>query len=357
MLEIAAHRAGDEVPGAKQHLAVCARCRALLASLLDLQPTEPVDGGPELPRLEPRPVRLPPQELKTGQLWSATLDNRPDWREIIVVLAPQPAVDEHDMVLIAPVDTAFDDATNTDLIVDDSPLGYRHLVSVGMQGVVLRAQLDRYLGRLEMPEREAIADIYRTLVGQSQRTTQAPTGLQLAGPEDPRAAARAARLAELRALFAPADRLLGRETEHDQLDVVTLGAILAGVISGDDWDRQSLLATTGVDGAVFDRMLHDQLDLTDQTDVPEVQRVLNVIYLDDWRSPVRASLQRSRGGGRQATGAEPAIAARSFAGVSDDERDRDLMRDQSSIDESARAREHAIESYLQALEKQIDDAQ
>jgi len=53
----------------------------------------------------------------------------------------------------------------------------------------------------------------------------------------------------------------------------------------------------------------------------------------------------------------PAIAARSFAGVSDAEREDDLMHDQTAIDESEHARAHAIESYLQALGKQIDDAE
>jgi hypothetical protein len=85
--------------------------------------------------------------------------------------------------------------------------------------------------------------------------------------------------------------------------------------------------------------------------------VLNVFKLDDWRTPVRGSLHRSRGGSREATGAEPAIAARSFAGVSDAEREDDLMHDQTAIDESEHARAHAIESYLQALGKQIDDAE
>ena len=357
MLEIAAYRAGEDVPEAELHLASCARCRALLATLPELQPPAPSQPGPQLPRLQPRPVQLSPRELKTGQLWTATLEGQPDWREIVVVLAPQPAVDSQEMVLIAPVDTAFDDATSTDLIVNDSPLGYRHLVSMGMQGTVLRDQLDRYLGRLDMPEREALVDIYRTLLGHSDRTTEAPSGLPLVGPDDPRASARATRMDELRSLFAPADRLLGQEPEHDRSELITLGGILTGVITSSEWDRPSLLTAAGVDGAVFDRMLNDQLDLTDQTDVPEVQRVLNVFKLDDWRTPVRGSLHRSRGGSREATGAEPAIAARSFAGVSDAEREDDLMHDQTAIDESEHARAHAIESYLQALGKQIDDAE
>jgi hypothetical protein len=290
-------------------------------------------------------------------LWTAALEDAPGWRELVVVLAPQPSVGGREMVLIAPVDTAFDDATSTDVIIDESPLGYRHLVSVGMQGIVLREQLERCLGRLDTAEREAIVDIYRALLGDSERTTQAPTGLPLAGPDDPRAPARAARADALRSLFAPADRLLGQEPEDDEPEMITLGGILSGVIAGDEWDRSSLLTAAAVDGAVFDRMIGDRLDLTDQSDVPDVQRVLTVIRLDDWRDPVRASLQRSRGGMRRATGAEPAIAARSFAGVSDAERERDLMRNQTSIDASPRARERAAESYLQALEKQIDDAE
>jgi hypothetical protein len=181
--------------------------------------------------------------------------------------------------------------------------------------------------------------------------------LPLAGADDPRGPARAARADELRSLFAPADRLLGQEPESDEPEMITLGGILSGVIAGDEWDRSSLLTAAGVDGAIVDRMLDDRLDLTDQSDVPDVRRVLTVIRLDDWRDPVRASLQRSRGGMRRATGAEPAIAARTFAGVSDAERERDLMRGQTSIDESPPARERAVESYLQALEKEIDDAE
>lgn len=215
-------------------------------------------------------------------------------------------------------------------------------------------QTFRYHGRLELSDREAIVDIYRALLGQSERATQAATGLPLAGPEDPRASALAARADELRPLFAPADRLLGQEPEPE---MITLGSILTGVITGDEWDRSSLLTAAGVDGAVFTRMLADRLDLTDQTDLPDVQRVLKVIRLDDWRDPVRATLERSPGGARQATGADPAIAARSFAGVSDTERERDLMRDQTEIDQSIGARERAVESYLKALEKQIDDAE
>jgi hypothetical protein len=357
MLELAAYRAGEDVPGAEQHLTGCARCRALLAGLPELQPPALPESGPELPHLQPRADQARPQDLKTGQLWTAGPEHETGWRELVVVLAPQPAVDGHEMVLVAPVDTAFDDAISTDLIVNESPLGYRHLVSVGMQGIVLREQLERYRGRLELPEREALVDIYRALLGQSQRATQAPTGPPLAGPNDPRTSARAARADELRWLFAPADRLLGQEPEDDAPEMITLGGVLGGVLAGDEWDRSSLLTAAGVDGGVFDRMLDDRLDLTDQSDVPDVQSVLTVIRLDDWRAPVRATLQRSRGGMRRATGAEPAIAARSFAGVSDAERERDLMRDQTAIDESPPARERAVESYLQALEKQIDDAE
>ena len=356
MLEIVAYRDGEPVAGAEEHLATCVRCRALLTDLPAVQLSEPLRDGHELPRLQPRAAQPPPEELKTGQVWSATVENQPGRREIVVVLANQPPVDDNDMVLVAPVDDAFEDATDADLIVGDSPLGYRHVVNVGMQGTVMSAQLEGYLGRLEMPEREALVDIYRALFAASERTTAAATGAPLAGPDDPRGPNRAERLDALRALFAPADRLLGQELEDEDPEERSLGRILAEAISGDEWDRPSLLTAAAVDGAAFGRMLEDQLDLTDQNDVPDVQRVLNVIRLDDWRDPVRASLQRSRGGERVATGAEPAIAARSFAGISDEERERDLMGDQSSIDDSEPARQRAIGNYLQSLEKQIDDA-
>jgi hypothetical protein len=254
-------------------------------------------------------------------------------------------------VLIAPVDTCLDNATSTDLIVDRSPLGYRHLVSVGLQGPMLTDQLERYLGRLERPERQALADIYSQLFGAGEGTSAGAIGLSLTGAEDPRASARAARAEELRPLFAPADRLLGQEDEP-----LTFGALLAGVIESAEWDRPSVLTATGVSGASLDRMLEDRLDLTDRSDVADVRRVINLVQLEDWRDPVSHSLRRSPGGLRVATGGEPAIAARSFAGVSDAERERDLMRDQTGVDKSPEARERATESYLAELEKELDDA-
>lgn len=351
MLELAAYRAGDGDHEAEIHLTDCARCRALLASLPDLEPPPEPDESDVIPRLAARELPERPAELRTGQIWTAVPENQPGVREVVVVLARQPAVDDQELVLIAPVDTSLDDATSTDLIVDRSPLGYPHLVGVGLQGVVLTDQLERYLGRLERPERQALADIYRTLFTAGEGTTTASTGLPLTGPEDPRASAQAARADELRPLFAPADRLLGQEDEP-----LTFGGILADVIGSEDWDRASVLTATGVSGESLDRMLDDHLDLTDQTDITDAQRLINVIQLEDWRDPVWRSLHHSPGGLRVATGGEPAIAARSFAGVSDAERERDLMRDQTGIDQSPEARERAIENYLSALEKELDDA-
>jgi hypothetical protein len=351
VLELAAYRAGQGDQKAEEHLADCARCRALLASLPDMEPPpEPNESG-VIPRLAAREIPKRPAELTTGQIWTAVPENQSDVREVVVVLARQAAVDNEELVLIAPVDTCLDNATSTDLIVDRSPLGYRHLVSVGLQGPMLTDQLERYLGRLERPERQALADIYSQLFGAGEGTSAGAIGLSLTGAEDPRASARAARAEELRPLFAPADRLLGQEDEP-----LTFGALLAGVIESAEWDRPSVLTATGVSGASLDRMLEDRLDLTDRSDVADVRRVINLVQLEDWRDPVSHSLRRSPGGLRVATGGEPAIAARSFAGVSDAERERDLMRDQTGVDKSPEARERATESYLAELEKELDDA-
>lgn len=351
MLELAAYSAGEGDREAEEHVADCARCRALLVALPDLEPPPEPDESNVIPPLAARELPEQPAELSTGQIWTAVPEDQRDVRELVVVLARQPAVDDQELVLVAPVDTGIDDATSTDLIVDRSPLGYRHLVSVGLQGTVLTDQLERYLGRLERPERQALADIYTMLFTVGEGTTTGTTGPPLTGPEDPRASARMARADELRPLFAPADRLLGQEDEP-----LTFGAILAGVVESDEWDRPSVLTATGVSGASLDRMLGDRLDVTDRSDVADVRRLITVIQLEDWREPVSHSLRRSPGGLRVATGGEPAIAARSFAGVSDAERERDLMRDQTGIDQSPGARERAIESYLAALEKELDDA-
>lgn len=356
MLELAAHRAGEgQVPGTEEHLANCPRCRALLTLLPELE--EPTDAESRtMLSIAPRSTQEQPADVRTGQIWSATTEDDSEWREVVVVLARQPAVEGRELVLIAPVDTSLSDATSTDVIIDRSPLGYPHIVNVGLQGVILRDQLVRYLGRLERPEREALADVYRGLFAESEPTTRARIGPPLVGSEDPRASARAARIDELRPLFAVADRLLG--SEQSDAEVVTLGTILTETMNSDEWDRHSLLSAAAVEGASLDRMLRNELDLTDQTDLGEVQRVINVIQLEDWRDPVRHSLILSPGGLRVATGGtEPAIAARSFAGVSGADRERDLMRDRTSVDQSVAARAQAIESYLRSLEKELDDAE
>ena len=70
-------------------------------------------------------AHVPPDELKTGQLWTAALEDDAGWHKLVVVLAPHPSVAGQEMVLIAPVDTVFDDATSTDLIVELGPRRHR----------------------------------------------------------------------------------------------------------------------------------------------------------------------------------------------------------------------------------------
>jgi hypothetical protein len=132
MLELVAYQAGEDPDcWAERHLAECARCRALLADTGQL--AEPRTAQePPLARLEPRVLPERPHDLLTGQVWSAQVEGDPDWREVVVVLSRQPSVDNHELVLVAPINLQLEDAASADVIVEDSPLGYQHLVSVGL---------------------------------------------------------------------------------------------------------------------------------------------------------------------------------------------------------------------------------
>ena len=55
-------------------------------------------------------AHVPPDELKTGQLWTAALEGDAGWHELVGGARSAPLRPGQDMVLIAPVDTAFDDA-------------------------------------------------------------------------------------------------------------------------------------------------------------------------------------------------------------------------------------------------------
>lgn len=360
VMELLALRETDEPQTVADHVAICLRCRARVRAL-SLAAVEGVPDPPQLARPlqgQARPPVHRPAELRTGQLWTAAPEPDADVHEVVVVIGRAPA---SDLVIVAPTSTSLEQAGESDLIVEDSPAGYPHLVEVWNHGVVLPAQLREYVGRLDGPVREDLVGLYRWLSGAVPAVaSQTPVGPAISSRSDERLVQRALRQDHMRPLWAVADRHLGAEAEDQPAprgqatSGRTLGLGLGELLDGPEWDEPSLLEASGASADALQRMRADRLDLTGRSDVVDVGKVLRVVDLDDPRGLVRATLERSPGGLHRPPEQLGRLAARSRAEVSDQQRTDDVYRNVGDVDESAEGREAAIEAYLRDLETALD---
>src|SRR5205807_540208 len=117
---------GSELPEAEEHVRTCPRCRGLLRSLPDVRPG---DAPRDIPQLHARPdTRVEVVDnVRAGQVWLARAPDAPDRRYVVVVLGRRR--DTSDGVVVAPTGTELGQATDLDLLLDESPLGYPLVVS------------------------------------------------------------------------------------------------------------------------------------------------------------------------------------------------------------------------------------
>ncbi len=363
LMELLDLRAGVHDPDARRHVDRCPRCRVLL----DGMPTEIT--LPALPAttvvLRARPSETRPGRVRTGQLWRARASGEGDWSWIVAVIRRTP--DAENRILVVPVVAEPELATERDLVVDATTLGYDGFLDLQNLGSVLRTQLVEYFGTLSRPQTDALVALYRWTLGGDSEPTGLPTGPPVLGEADPRLLAADERGEELRALWRDADAQVTDLEEVQERDLDSerpLGAQLvqghepkAGLTEilqlrlkgpGAEWDRASLLERTGVDGGHFDQFVKGRLDLTDKTDVQDLANILHALDIpwDEAENAVAISLSASPGGRREATGSAMPMAARSQPGVSEEDVTRDLYADQSEIDRSAEARGAEIAAYL-----------
>lgn len=365
-------RAGVDDPEARRHVDSCPRCRVVLDGL----PAEIT--LPALPAttvvLRARSSDTRPERVRTGQLWRAHASGASDWSWIVAVIGRAP--DAENRILVVPVVAEPELATERDLVVDATALGYDGFLDLQNLGPVLRTQLVEYLGTLSRPQTEALVALYRWTLGGESEPTGLPTGPPVLGEADPRLLATEERAEELRALWRDADaqvtdleevqerdldseRPLGAQLDQGHEPKAGLPEILQPRLTGPgaEWDRASLLERTGVDGAHLDQFVKGRLDLTDKADVQDLANVLHTLDVpwEEAENAVAISLWASPGGRREATGPAMPMAARSQPGVSEEDVTRDLYADQSEIDRSAKARSTEIAAYLAELRRAMDE--
>lgn len=346
-------------PEAASHLRRCRRCAALAERLprLKLDTVPPPTALPESIALQPRAHRPRPKQVSTGQLWIATSSPGGTEREVVAIVGRPPG--DHDYVIVAPTSTEIHQATDTDLIVDDSPLGYPHLVSLANQGTMKRWQLVQYLGRVERSVRADIVALYRWLTGIGQEPELLTTkGPPILSSEDPRLGFRSLQAERLGSLWAAADAELAQEHEPLSEDEdVTLGRLVALELEGGAWDRSTLLEQSHVEGVHLDAVLADKLDLTQASDIPAVARIVSTLHIPDPLPAVAHALERSPGGLLVGGGTGERMAARSWHAVTPEQRTRDLLRGQYEVDDSPEGRKQAMAAYLRDLESELDAIQ
>ncbi len=366
LLDLRADRIG---PGAGEHVEACPRCRALLAGLPDdlrlpeLSPARALTAGSVRRRLGPRPVR-------TGGLWRALPEGASDFGWVVAIIGRTP--DAEGRVVVAPVAGEAHLATDADLLLDGSQLGYEAFIDVGNLGVLLETQLVEPVAELPRETAQALVALYRATLGVGEWPSADLVGARVLDKADPRLLAAAQRADELRGLWKAADRQvrdvygdLREASVTQELEPQSLGEplriskVLAARLSGPDaeWDRSGLLEASRAGGARLDAFLNDRLDLTDKRDIDELARILHALQLpwEEAEPVVSSTLALSPGGTRRAEGLTLPMAARSRPGMSDEEITEQLYADQSGVDTSIDARRRETAKYLAELRQALDD--
>lgn len=359
LLEIRESGLVEDSPEAA-HLRRCRRCGALLQTMPTLESGTASD---ETPRLEAHPINgVTVEDVHAGQVWTATSPDIPDRRFIVVLMGRRK--DSSNMFVVCPTSVEVDQATDLDLVVGRSPMGYPFMVCAWHFGTVFKSQLEDCLGSLSDDSLETLKGIYRhALLGNGELSLQG-TGPAVGGPTDPRLTWRGEQLEEWRSLWHPFRQSVvemevdaeAAATSSEQI-APSLGDVVRGLVEGEEWDERSLAEAAHVPVTHLEALLSNRLDLTDQSDTESVAAVIHTLELDpeDAETFLRRTLDISPGGLRIGTADTDRIAARSFADVSDETRTRELREGLSRIDDSPKARRRAIETYVEEVLQSLDE--
>jgi hypothetical protein len=178
------------------HLADCARCRALLARL---------ERSEEELALTPRPQ--PPTTAgdtpRAGSVWSFWAPETDKY--LVGAVLSAVAVE----ILVVPLLVETHWATENDIELPMDTLGYPALAPIWAADHVLAEQAVEPLNMLSERDLRSLSDGYEAIY--SGRALADPAGPIVLGPEDPRIVAHAAIADDLRAYFAPWSELQGSE--------------------------------------------------------------------------------------------------------------------------------------------------
>ncbi len=221
LLELLELRAGEPSSQARGHLPTCPRCQALLRGL-------PTDLFPTLTQLQPAretaprvgTVRAVPATARvgTGALWRAASSPEADAAWVVAIIGSSPQ--SGDNLLVAPVASPAENATDRDLVLGRAVLGYSAFLDMTNLGSLRRSQLLEPIGELDPALAESMVALYRHHLVGAPVPHDASRGIPVLDDADPRLLEEAVRAEALRELWRPAHALVDKAGELDE-DVAT----------------------------------------------------------------------------------------------------------------------------------------
>jgi hypothetical protein len=190
--------ADEPIPGVAEHAAGCVRCRALVAS------THEQSGLTREPAAEterPTPVSAAP-----GGIVLVSSDSADELLPAVVL-----AVSE-ETATIAPLSAEVWGATEWDLLLPPSEVGYPAAVQVWNTGTVLLEQLQEVIGALGRTAFEQLAALARAAAASAVPPADAAVGAPVLNDEDPRLLVQDEQAETARLFWQPALALAGAAT-------------------------------------------------------------------------------------------------------------------------------------------------
>jgi hypothetical protein len=246
----------------REHLAVCLRCRVLRGRLLERSPEESV------PALSAGALEKEPTKRRSGSptpaLGSVYSIHGPLQDEYLIGAL----VDwDDEEAVVVPLSDAVLYATNWDILLEQSVLGYATMAEVWNHGAVMTEQLVEKLGELGEAT-EALSSLYAAALESDDVPSGLPVGPPVLGDADPRLVFQAEEVERASSYWEPATLLAGVETlgELVQLQREELGV-----------ERRELSQLIPEDE--FAALERDRLDLVGKIEPRAFAGVLKALHL------------------------------------------------------------------------------
>jgi hypothetical protein len=264
-----------------RHLETCRRCRALLRLLAEEAAPLPSSATA---RAAPEPIGEPsaaarqrPAEVADGSVVVASSPEAPGELLLAVVLDTESEAAGSDGLVVAPLSTETELATDADVVLDrgQTPLGYQVMAEIWNHGTLLRAQLEEQRGLVDSDAWEKLAGLYAAAIGELEdkgvggQTSAAPVGdgPPIIADEDPRLLFQDEEVERAQRFYLPAARLLvtdivqtDAETGERDEGALTAGSLLSAWLEEQGYEANEYARASGFERGHVELVRANRID-------------------------------------------------------------------------------------------------